>query len=71
MMPELQLDAMAGLGAADCSAAGRILKARELEIASQDTTEEMHPSAHCEADFEAAYDRCIKVAREAQAAHAR
>lgn len=29
---ELQLDAMAGLGAADCSAAGRILKARELEI---------------------------------------
>jgi hypothetical protein len=32
MMPELQLDAMAGLGAADCSAAGRILKARELEI---------------------------------------
>lgn len=41
------------------------------EIASQDTTEEMHPSAHCEADFEGAYDHCIKVAREAQAAHAR
>lgn len=52
--------------------AGRESLAEAIEeIASQDTTEEMHPSAHSEADFEAAYDRCIKVARDAQAAHAR
>lgn len=46
--------------------AQRILKLEEAleEIAHQDTTAEMHPSAHCEADFEAAYDKCIHVARD-------
>ena len=42
MMPELQKDAMAGLGAADCSAAGRILKARELEISPCELAEAHH-----------------------------
>lgn len=44
----------------------KMLKLEEAleEIAAQDTTAEMHPSAHCEADFEAAYDKCIRVARD-------
>jgi hypothetical protein len=57
-------------GCIDGAGRASLLEAIE-EIASQVTTSEMHPSAHCEADFEAAYDRCVKIARDAQAAHAR